>query len=297
MSDDDSKGFQVHEEDADLHPETDQHMIQEDDLRKRIIGAAGVKEDQKHILGGSMMGKVSTALLARAFLPSPKDIKSCVAFLDLGIKFQIMLYEWSSTLFWLAVIEVSVFLFFQVLFLVNPKKMVSIYFHILHLPRGAIGLILVKIMPNSHDMLKEIRIPTEAKIPFSKIADQVMTGAGACVAQFSQKCQKLLLIFAGITVVTFILDLISFFRCINAYGSSLWQNAFADVSLLILATAFIFLDLFYFAWAFCTILKFPSALKKLILFGLCGHFKPIMEALGGEASQQPAKQVQEPAAK
>ena len=70
-----------------------------------------------------------------------------------------MLYEWSSSLFWLAVIEVAVFLFFQVLFLANPSRMATLYLHILHLPRGAIGLFLVKVMPNSHDMLKEIRIP------------------------------------------------------------------------------------------------------------------------------------------
>jgi hypothetical protein len=33
------------------------------------------------------MNKMSTALLARAFLPSSKDIKGAMSFLDLGIKF------------------------------------------------------------------------------------------------------------------------------------------------------------------------------------------------------------------
>lgn len=246
-------------------------------MRQRMIGAA--QDGQK--LNGKIMDKISTAVLARAFLPAPKDVKAAISFLDLGIKFQIMLYEWSSNLFWISILEVSIFLFFQVLFLTNPSRMVGIYFHILHLPRGAVGLILVKVMPNSHDMLKEIRISPDAKIPFGKIADKVMGGAVTCVEQFAGKCSKLLLAYGALTVVTLILDLISFFREIAAYGSSLWQDAFADVSLLVLASTLIALDVYYFAWVFCTTLKFPRSFTKLIVFGLFGIFKHISAALGG----------------
>lgn len=114
------------------------------------------------------------------------------------------------------------------------------------------------------------------------MAEQVVFGAGTCVEQFSNKCQKLLFVYAGLTAVTLILDLVGFFRCIAAYSSTLWANAFADVSLLLLATVFVFLDLYYFAWAFSTMLKFPKQFAKLILFGLCGYFKPITDALAGQ---------------
>jgi hypothetical protein len=183
-------------------------------------------QDQKQF-GNSMIKSLTTAVLARAFLPSPADIKSCMQFLDLGIKFQIMLYEWSSTLFWTAIFEVSLFLSFQVLFFVSPGRMAGLYFHIAHLPRGALGLILVKTMPNSHDMLTEIRIPQNEKIPFSKIAEKAIIGAGTCVAQFSTKCQKLLIAYASVTALTLLLDLISFFRCLKAYQSTTWNDAFA----------------------------------------------------------------------
>ena len=159
--------------------------------------------------------------------------------------------------------------------------MVGIYFHILHLPRGAVGLILVKVMPNSHDLLKEIRISPDAKIPFGKISEKVMGGAITCVEQFSSKCSKLLLAYGSLTIVTLILDLISFFREINAYGSDLWKDAFGDVSLLVLASVLIALDIYYFAWVFCTTLKFPRSFTKLIVFSLFGVFKQINEALGG----------------
>jgi hypothetical protein len=289
MSDEDSN-----QDDHEQQQLKDQQTkgVDEDDMRKRMIGAAQPLDGMKQ-LNNKVLDKISTGLLARAFLPSPKDVKAAISFLDLGIKFQIMLYEWSCNLFWTSILEVSIFLFFQVLFLTNPSRMVGLYFHIVHLPRGAVGLFLVKVMPNSHDMLKEIRIPSDAKIPFGKIADKVMGGAVTCVQQFSDKCQKLLLAYGVLTIITLTLDLISFFREISAYGSKLWEDAFADVSLLVLASVLIALDLFYFAWIFCTVLKFPRTYTKYLIFGLCGIFKHIVEALGG--SDAPI--LQKPAAK
>jgi hypothetical protein len=83
-----------------------------------------------------------------------------------------------------AIIEVSVFLFFQVLLFASPKRMAGMYLHILHLPRGVIGMLLVKLMPNTHDMLKEIRIPPSEKIAFTNISSTVLTGTQSCVDLF-----------------------------------------------------------------------------------------------------------------
>ena len=142
----------------------------------------------------------------------------------------------------------------------SPKRMAGMYLHILHLPRGVIGMLLVKLMPNTHDMLKEIRIPPSEKIAFNNISSTVLTGTQTCVNLFSVKCQKLLIIYTALTAATFILDLAAFIRCIVFYSSNLWKDAFADVSLLILSVFFMTLDLFYFGWIFNTCLKFPNFL-------------------------------------
>ena len=169
-----------------------------------------------------------------------------------------MLQELSSNIFLGAIIEVSVFLFFQVLLFASPKRMAGMYLHILHLPRGVIGMLLVKLMPNSHDMLKEIRIPPSEKIAFTNISSTVLIGTQSCVDLFSAKCQKLLIIYTALTATTLILDLAAFIRCIVFYSSKLWKDAFADVSLLVLSAFFLTLDLFYFGWIFATCLKFPN---------------------------------------
>lgn len=87
------------------------------------------------------------------------------------------------------------------------------------------------------------------------------------------------MIYAVLTIATLILDLTSFFREIAAYGSTLWKDAFADVSLLILSVIFMALDLFYIAWIFCSVLKFPNNFSKFIILGLIGYFKGVKETL------------------
>jgi hypothetical protein len=98
------------------------------------------------------------------------------------------------------------------LFFTNPKSMAGIYFHFLHIGRGVVGLYLVKTMPNSHDMIKEIRIQQDEKIPFDNIRLHLIKATKACVDKFQQKCALILMIYAGLTAGTLILDTISFFR-------------------------------------------------------------------------------------
>ena len=63
----------------------------------------------------------------------------------------------------------------------------------------------------------------------------------------------------------FVLDFVAFSRQIRAYKKSIWTDAFADVSLLVLASVFVFMDGFYFAWIFSTVLKFPREFSRYII--------------------------------
>jgi len=82
--------------------------------------------------------------------------------------------------------------------------------------------------------------------------------------------------------VCFVLDFVAFSRQIRAYKRGVngaWNDAFADVSLLVLASVFVFIDGFYFAWIFSTVLKFPKELGRYIIQGLCGHFDGVKKQL------------------
>jgi len=46
--------------------------------------------------------------------------------------------------------ELALFMFSTLLFFSDPTEMVYIWFHIFHIVRGAVGLILMKRLPKSH---------------------------------------------------------------------------------------------------------------------------------------------------
>ena len=96
--------------------------------------------------------------------------------MDLGIKFQVVLFELSSGMFWCSFIELTFFFTTFVLFLTAPKTMPSIWLHILHVPRAFLGGLLVFKMPNTHDMLAETPIPQKEKIPIEDITKYAVMG-------------------------------------------------------------------------------------------------------------------------
>jgi hypothetical protein len=109
-------------------------------------------------------------------LPDAASIKKQLLLMDLGIKFQIMLFELSSSIFWVSFIEVTFFFTTFVLFLTNPKNMPTVWLHTLHVPRAVVGGILVWKMPNTHEMLAECPIPQNEKIPLEEITKYAVMG-------------------------------------------------------------------------------------------------------------------------
>lgn len=83
-------------------------------------------------------------------MPSGANIKEALAYLDIGIKLEMLLYDLSSYLFWGSMAELGAFVFSLVLFFTDAGQMAAIFFFIFHIPRGILGLLLVKKMPISH---------------------------------------------------------------------------------------------------------------------------------------------------
>lgn len=106
-----------------------------------------------------MLNHITGAILAKAFLPEPDDIKRSLKTLDLAIKFQIILFELSSSLFWCSLAEMCLFLFAFLLFCTDASHMGFVFLYVFHVGRGVIGGFLVLKMPNTHDMLGEVNIP------------------------------------------------------------------------------------------------------------------------------------------
>ena len=223
------------------------------------------------------MEKLSGALLARAFLPSPEHVKEGLTFLDLGIKVQIILHELSTSLFWSSCGEIGLWGFSFFIFITDPREMAGIFWHLPHILRGLCGFLIVKKMPNSHDMVNAIDIPKTEKIPFSNISKYVINGAKTSAAKFEKETGKFLLAYFGLTVLCFILDFISFWVQVVAYGEE--QTPFSDVALLFIACINLTIVLYYVAWVLSTLMKLPSYANSYVMLGLIGVISRITKAL------------------
>lgn len=162
---------------------------------------------------GSIIAQVTGSVLARAYLPAPKHIKQAMSYLDLGIKLEILLYEISSCLYWLSLSELVLFIFGLLLFFADTGEMGGQWLHLLHIVRALVGLLLVKKLPTSHEITKQLNLKTfgnDSKLTFEEIKDFLFKALQESVINFSNTCGTLLTTYMAITCFCFILDFISF---------------------------------------------------------------------------------------
>jgi len=98
---------------------------------------------------------------------------------------QMILFDLSSSIWWSSVAEILIwFPFSFFIFCVDAGRMSFIWFFIPHLIRAALGLLIIKKMPTSHEMVNKISIQPNEKIPFSKVGTFVITAAKESVSDF-----------------------------------------------------------------------------------------------------------------
>ena len=135
--------------------------------------------------GANLMKKMTGAILAKAFLPTTVEVKQCLVYIDLAIKMQMIVFDFSSSLWWSSMAEFLIFFPFGLfVFFLDAGRMGAIWLFIPHLVRGFLGLLIIKKMPTTHDMVSAVDIPPNENIPFSKISKFVITGAKHSVDEF-----------------------------------------------------------------------------------------------------------------
>ena len=80
--------------------------------------------------------------------------------------------------------EIFVFFFGFFVFCIDPDRMGFIWMFIPHMLRAVVGLLVIKKMPSTHEMIANISIPPAERIPFSKIDRFAITGAKETVDYF-----------------------------------------------------------------------------------------------------------------
>lgn len=74
--------------------------------------------------------------------------------LDLGIKFEILLSEFTSIIYWTSVVGLLMFLFAFSLFLTSPSTSAVIFLYLVNFSRSIVGGIIVIRTPSSDNIIE-----------------------------------------------------------------------------------------------------------------------------------------------
>jgi len=227
-------------------------------------------------------------LVAQAFLPQADDVKQCLVYSELAIKMQMIVFDLSSSLWWSSLAEILIwFPFSFFVFCVDAERMGFIWMFIPHLVRAALGLLIIKKMPTTHEMINKITIPPSEKIPFSKISKFVITGAKESVTEFSAKSGKFLLMYAIITAVALVFDILVIFIGVGGLNNDV--GAFSTVFVFMLGVVYFFIALYFIGWAVAVRMRLPPYAQAQVMMGLFGLFKKLTLAIDTKYSEVTGK--------
>ena len=151
----------------------------------------------------------------------------------------------------------------------------------MHIPRAMIGVTLVVKLPNTHDLIHQVDIPQNQKIPFDKIGDYVMDSSKSQFATFAASNGKLMNGYVIMTLLTWFCDLISFFVGVHEFSSGSAHDSYPGTILLAFGCAFLALDMYYVVWVISMKLKLPPSVSGPVTKSLGGKADTILNSLKG----------------
>ena len=169
--------------------------------------------------------------------------------MDLAIKVEFLLMDAISSMFWSSMIELLSFTVLVFIFISDNKEaseLAIIWLFIGHVIRGVLGLLIMRGIPKTHEIIANSCIPHEERLSMDKTFEYLTTSAKEALNHFTATTRSMLQAYFGFTLVCMIVDILAFLYSVKMFAES--KNPYADCTLLISSLVFLALDLYYFAW-------------------------------------------------
>jgi len=164
------------------------------------------------------------------------------------------------------------------IFMPDAKEMVGVFYHIMHIFRGLVGLLVVRKLPTLSAMVEDIPATSTEKVPFDKICKFLEQGASQSAEKFEKAAGSFLKIYFLLTIICIILDLCAFFSGVGKYGQ-VDESVYAGVAIIVLAFVFLALDFYFFLWVISVRMKLPLNARSFVLWALLGFASKMTKAL------------------
>jgi hypothetical protein len=166
--------------------------------------------------------------------------------MDLAVKIEFILLELVSNLFWGSVLELGVFGLLLSLFITDSKELGEIWFFLPHVARGIVGLVLIKGIPKTHEIIKTASIPTNERLSIDKIFMYITRASKEALDHFTANTRRSLMAYFWLTVLCSVLDVMMFLASLKNFAGE--KTPYADTPLLVGSLVLLAVDLYYFSW-------------------------------------------------
>ena len=175
-----------------------------------------------------------------------------------------------------SIFEMAMWVLGFLLFIASPKDMYLIWFLVVHIAKGAIGLILLNKMPKTYEILENV-----AKNPNfdeSKIIELIEKEIkDFFIIKWGESRNKFFLYLVS-TIACLVIDLIIFIAQVSAFGKDEWL--LMQTCMLFTILVFIITDVIYFLWFFTLQFTFPPEIMnpiKKAIFGSIGDLSNLVK--------------------
>lgn len=147
------------------------------------------------------------------------------------------LHELHSVLVNISILEISMFIIGLLFFMKMMSRMGNFWLFLPHLARGILGFTLLKKLPNSHEVVKELHFEhVSGKVGFEKAQEKLKQDASRVFMGYYRVLHKLFKVYLVLTIVTGLFDFINFIVVVRFFAERGYE--YEEMAMLIFTIIF-----------------------------------------------------------
>lgn len=208
--------------------------------------------------------------VSQDFQPIQKDGK-LFKFILYTTKVEIKFNSLIRLIYNTSILEIALWVLGFTLFVASPKDMYLIWILIVHIAKGILGMILLKRMPKTYEILENVA--QNPNFDESKIIDLIEMEIKDSFINKWQQNKNLFFFYLLSNYVNLAIDVIIFIAQIVAFGKDEWL--LMQTCMIMTILIFIIIDVIYFLWFFTLQFTFPPEIMNPVKKAISGSIEDL----------------------
>jgi len=198
-------------------------------------------------------------------------------FLMYNSKIEMHLESFTLMIYWTSIIEMAVWLVGLSLFISSPSNFAVVWAMILHVGRGILGMFILKFLPNSYQVIDELKETENESI--EAVQQKLLQSFIDLLKENEPRLKPLLMTYLCFSIADLIIDVILFLYLVITWGKAGYE-LMNIVGLAVIAIFFI-CDTQYLGWFGNLRFSFPYEMLGAIRKAAAGFLGEIANVIEG----------------